>query len=282
MMRKIPSEIIQQALYKAISEISYHCDPKVTSALEQALNRETSELARDALNSILANHRISPETNIPLCQDTGSTVVFAELGAELQIVGQTLPELINSAVRQAQKDCPLRASTVAEPLFERNNMGDNTPAIIHVEFVEGDQVRLQIAQKGGGAENMSFMKMLSPSVGVKGIIDFVCENVLAAGSRPCPPLILGIGIGSNFEGAPLLAKKALFESLGRPHPDARYRQMETEITQRINALGCGVQGFGGDCTVLATHILQAPCHIASLPVAVNIECHAHRHLEVII
>lgn len=281
-MREISSDTIQQAVYRAITKISYHCDPCVTSALEVALKKESSELAKDALNSILLNHRVSPESNIPLCQDTGSTVVFAEIGTDMHVVGQTLPELINEAVRRAQKDCPLRASTVAEPLFERNNMNDNTPAIIHIEFVEGDKIKLLLAQKGGGAENMSFMKMLSPAAGTQGIIDFVCENVLAAGSRPCPPLILGIGIGSNFEGAPLLAKKALFEPLGRPHPDTRYREMECEITQRINSLGCGVQGFGGGCTVLATHILYAPCHIASLPVAVNIECHAHRHIEVII
>lgn len=281
-MREISSETIQEAVYQAISEISYHCDPCVTLALEEALSRESNELARDALKSILENHRISPESNIPLCQDTGSTVVFAEIGADVHIVGQTLPELINAAVRRAQKACPLRASTVAKPLFERSNRGDNTPALIHIDFVLGDKIKLLVAQKGGGAENMSFMKMLSPAAGAQGIIDFVCKNVLAAGSRPCPPLMLGIGIGSNFEGAPLLAKKALFEPLGRPHPDARYRAMECEITERINALGCGVQGFGGSCTVLATHILQAPCHIASLPVAVNIECHAHRHLEVII
>ncbi|MCB5261679.1 MAG: fumarate hydratase [Candidatus Cloacimonetes bacterium] len=281
-MREISSGTIQEAVYRAISRMSYHCDPRVTLALSEALNTETNELARDALQSILQNHKLSPETSIPLCQDTGSTVVFAEIGAHFHLTGQSLPELINAAVRRAQKDCPLRASTVADPLFERNNRGDNTPAIIHIEYVEGDKIRLLIAQKGGGAENMSFMKMLSPALGAEGIIDFVCEGVLAAGSRPCPPLILGIGIGSNFEGAPLLAKKALFEPFGRAHPDLRYRQMESEITKRINTLGCGVQGFGGSCTVLATHILQAPCHIASLPVAVNLQCHAHRHSEVII
>lgn len=281
-MRVISSDSIRQAVYQAITEMSYHCDPLVTLALQQALDSENSELARDALWSILENHRLSPETKIPLCQDTGSTVVFAEIGAGVQIVGQSLPELINAAVSQAQEDCPLRASTVGEPLFERMNVGDNTPAIIHVEFIEGEQIRLLIAQKGGGAENMSFMKMLSPAISADGIIDFVCEGVLAAGSRPCPPLILGIGIGSNFEGAPLLAKKALFEPLGRAHPELRYRQMERQITGRINALGCGVQGFRGSSTVLATHILHAPCHIASLPVAVNLQCHAHRHREVII
>lgn len=281
-MRKISSEQIQQAVYQAITEVSYHCDPKVTEALQQALEGESNELAQDVLSSILENHRISPESMIPLCQDTGSTVVLAEIGTGVQILGQSLPEAINAAVRQAQHDCPLRASTVSEPLFERKNTGDNTPAIIHVEYVAGERIRLLIAQKGGGAENMSFMKMLSPAIGTDGIIDFVCDGVLAAGSRPCPPLILGVGIGSNFEGAPLLAKKALFEPLGRAHPDAKYHQMERQITERINTLGCGVQGFRGNCTVLATHILHAPCHIASLPVAVNLQCHAHRHCEVII
>lgn len=281
-MRKIYSEQIQQAVYQAITEVSYHCDPKVTEALQQALEGESNELAQDVLSSILENHRTSPESMIPLCQDTGSTVVLAEIGAGVQILGQSLPEAINAAVRQAQHDCPLRASTVSEPLFERKNTGDNTPAIIHVEYVAGERIRLLIAQKGGGAENMSFMKMLSPAIGADGIIDFVCDGVLAAGSRPCPPLILGVGIGSNFEGAPLLAKKALFEPLGRAHPDAKYHQMERQITERINTLGCGVQGFRGNCTVLGTHILHAPCHIASLPVAVNLQCHAHRHCEVII
>ncbi len=281
-MRTVCSDSIQDAVYKAIAQISYHVDPLVTLALGDALDRETNELARDAISSILLNQKLSPESNIPLCQDTGSTVVFAEIGAKVQIVGQTLAEAINAAVKSAQAGCPLRASTVDEPLFDRKNRGDNTPAILHVASVKGDMIRLLIAQKGGGSENMSFMKMLSPAAGADGIIDFVCEGVLAAGSRPCPPLILGIGIGSNFEGAPLLAKKALFEVMGRPHPDPRYRQMEEQITERINALGCGVQGFGGCCTVLATHILHAPCHIASLPVAVNIQCHAHRHIEVII
>lgn len=281
-MREVSSDHIQEAVYQAITEMSYCCDPQVTLALNKALETETNELARDALTSILENHRISFPDNIPLCQDTGSTVVIAELGSQVQIVGQTLPDLINAAVSRAQKDCPLRASTVAEPLFERKNMGDNTPAIIHVEFTEGDKIRLLIAQKGGGAENMSFMKMLSPAATAADIVDFVCEGVLAAGSRPCPPLVLGIGIGSNFEGAPLLAKKALFEPLARPHPEARYRELELRITEMINNLGCGVQGFGGNNTILATHILYAPCHIASLPVAVNLQCHAHRHSEVII
>lgn len=281
-MREISSQTIQQAVFEAITEVSYHCDPRLTQALEKALELETKAMARDAISNILKNHLLSPQTDIPLCQDTGSTVVFAGIGSEVILTGQSLPEAINAAVKQAQRDCPLRASIVAEPLFERLNTGNNTPAIIHMTFVEGDQLRLLIAQKGGGAENMSFMKMLSPAARADDIVNFVCEGVLAAGSRPCPPLVLGIGIGSNFEGAPLLAKRALFEPLARPHPDPRYRALESEITAKINAQGCGVQGFGGNCTVLATHILLAPCHIASLPVAVNLECHAHRHKEVII
>jgi fumarate hydratase subunit alpha len=278
-MRIISAEQIQQQVYRAICEISYHCDPKVNLALRRALETETSEIAKDILTAILQNQDISSQDRIPLCQDTGTTVVFAEIGSDLHISGATLEQAINSAASQAQSDCPLRASIVNEALFERTNTGYNTPAIIHISFTPGDRLRLLIAQKGGGAENMSFMKMMSPAVNAEDIVSYVCDEVLAAGSRPCPPLILGIGIGSNFEGAPLLAKRALFEDLGRAHPDPHYAEMEQRIKATINARGCGIQGFGGNNTVLAVHILPAPCHIASLPLAVNLQCHAHRHCE---
>lgn len=279
-MREISTREIQAAVYGAITEISYHCHPRLTELLEVALSRETSELPRDILQTILQNHRLSPSTHIPLCQDTGTTVVFAEIGNQVRITDGLFSDAVNAAAIQAQAKCPLRASIITDPLFDRVNSGNNSPAVIHTRIVAGDRVRLMIAQKGGGAENMSFMKIFSPSVGKEAIIEYITEGVISAGSRPCPPLILGIGIGSNFEGAPLLAKKALFEPLGRKHPDPRYGEIEAEILRLVNERGCGAQGFGGVTTALAVHILHAPCHIASLPVAVNIQCHAHRHKEI--
>ncbi|MDI3503301.1 MAG: fumarate hydratase subunit alpha [Candidatus Cloacimonadota bacterium] len=279
-MHLLSSLKIQQAVYRAISEITFNCDPQVHQALSKAMANEHDEIAKDVLNTILTNHSLSPADKIPLCQDTGTTVVFAELGTDLHITDGSLYEAINNAVRQAQQDCPLRASIVNEALFARHNTLDNTPAIIHTEFTAGHALRLVIAQKGGGAENMSFLQMMSPAASSDDIVSYICDGVLAAGSRPCPPLILGIGIGSNFEGVALLAKKAIFEELGRANPDPRYAELEARIKAELNARGCGVQGLGGNNTVLAVHILQAPCHIASLPVAVNLECHAHRHCEV--
>jgi fumarate hydratase subunit alpha len=276
---KITAAQIYRDVYAAIKKITYHVDPAVIKELNKTRNAEQSEIAKDVLDAILLNHELSPKNSIPMCQDTGTTVVFAELGIDVQLE-EPLQDTINRALSAAQSELPLRASIAFDPFFSRENSGNNCPAILHIKLVWGNTLRLMIAQKGGGAENMSFMKMFNPGISSAEIVDFVVNGVLAAGSKPCPPLILGIGIGGNFEQAPLLAKRALFEPLGRAHPDEEYHKLEQGILAEINAKGCGAQGFGGACTALAVHILHAPCHIASLPIAVNLQCHAHRHIVI--
>lgn len=279
-MRDVSCETIINKVAQAITEISFRIDPKVNEALKTAYTNETKPLAKDALESILANHSLAPSQEIPLCQDTGTTVVFAELGTEIHFADFTLQEAIDKAVIKAAAEVPLRASMYQDPLYKRVNTKDNSPAILHIEQVKGSDLVLKIAQKGGGAENMSFMQMFSPSATKEEIIDYIVKKVVEAGSRPCPPLVLGIGLGGNFELAPLLAKKALFRPLGEANEIEYYAGMEREIVKRINISGTGIQGCGGEHTAIAAHILCAPCHIASLPVAVNINCHAHRHIEV--
>jgi len=281
-MRFIDTSLIYTAVYETICKISFVCDPQLHEAILEAQHRETEDLPREILGMIIQNHNYASEDKIPLCQDTGTTLIFAEIGTDIHFSGKPFSETIQAATADAQHDCPLRASIVLEPIFERNNSKNNCPAVIHYELVPGDKLRLLVAQKGGGAENMSFMKMLSPSASADTIVDFVAEGVIAAGSRPCPPLILGVGIGGNFEEAPLLAKKALFLDLNGHHQDPRYAELEKRIVAKINHAGCGVQGFGGNNTVLSARIITAPCHIASLPVAVNLQCHVHRHEEIII
>ncbi len=246
-------------------------------AIAKAAQTETSAVARDILQTLIQNQKIASRERIPLCQDTGSLVVFAEVGADLHIEGMTLYEAINEAVRKAWTRLYLRASVTSDPLFGRENTRDNTPAIVHSEIVSGDRLRLRIAQKGGGAENMSALRMFTPGATPEDIIQFVTETVSIAGGKPCPPIIIGIGIGGNFETCALLAKKALFVPLGAPHPEPDYACLERDIVSSVNATGIGPQGLGGNTTALAVHILHAPCHIASLPVAINIQCHAHRH-----
>lgn len=279
-MRQICKDAIKTALVGAIGYISYNVDPQLSETIEIAFENENNELIRDVLHTISQNHKLAPIESIPLCQDTGSTVIFAELGTEVQIIGDSLLGICNSAVIEAQQKYCLRASIVSDPIFDRTNTMNNSPCILHIEHVQGDKLRLLVAQKGGGAENMSFLKMFNPTVNIDELISYVVERVVSAGSRPCPPLIIGIGIGGNFESCAVLAKKAVFEPLGRSNPDRNYAALEQSILSQINKLGCGVQGMGGDRTALAVHIKYAPCHIASLPVAVNIQCHAHRHIVV--
>ncbi len=241
------------------------------------MDDESSGIGKDILASLIENSAIAHRQKTPLCQDTGSLVVFAELGSDVCIAGGNLPDLINEAVSNAWKDNYLRASIASDPLFERRNTKHNTPAILHVELVPGQRLRLTIAQKGGGAENMSVLKMLTPGMDGADIIDLVKETIVCAGGKPCPPVIIGIGIGGNFETCALLAKKALFIPLNTPNPDPNYAKLERDILHEVNQSGIGPQGLGGNCTALAVHILHAPCHIASLPVAINLQCHAHRH-----
>jgi fumarate hydratase subunit alpha len=249
----------------------------VLQAFDRAMETEESSLGIEILREVKENARIAKEESVPLCQDTGFAVVFVELGQDVHLVGGNLNEAIEEGVRQGYRDGYLRKS-ICHP-FTRANTGDNTPAIIHTEVVSGDKVKITVAPKGGGSENMSRVTMLTPSDGIEGIKRYVVQRVRESGSNPCPPTIVGVGIGGTFERAALLAKKSLLRSLGSRNPDPELDQLESEILTAINKLGIGPQGLGGRTTSLAVHILMMPCHIASFPLAVNIQCHAQRHKE---
>lgn len=281
-MKIISAEQVHKAVYEAIRKISFGCDPGVLDALGKCLITESNPLARDILSALIQNHRISLEEKIPLCQDTGTLVVFAELGNEVMISGAPLQQIIDSALSAAYTELYLRASIVKEPLYERENTKDNSPAQIHIELVEGENLKLLIAQKGGGAENMSALYMLKPGTNEEEIIELVQKRVIAAGGNPCPPIIIGIGIGGTFDTVASLAKRALYYPLDYINPDARYAALERKILAAVNNTGVGPQGLGGDSSALAVHICQAPCHIASLPLAINLQCHAHRFTEVVL
>lgn len=276
-MRFIPADLIHGEIVKAIGEITFRADDKLLDVLRVNYSLDQDTAANEILGMILANNEIAPIDQIPICQDTGTTVVFAELGKDVMIQGATLRELIDAAVREAYQKFGLRASMLSDPLYQRKNTQDNTPAILHLSQTDEDVLRLTVAQKGGGAENMSFLSMMYPSASAAEIIEYVVQGVLKAGAKACPPLIVGIGIGGNFETCALLAKSALFEPTGRKHPDPEYASLEHSIWEQINHRGCGVQGMGGNLTAVAVHVKHAPCHIASLPVAVNLQCHLHRH-----
>lgn len=249
----------------------------VLEALEKAHQKETRPLAKELIGQCLENARIARCENMPICQDTGFAVYFVEMGTNVRIDGGTIHEAITEGTRQGYRDGFLRKSIVTDPLFARKNTTDNTPPIIHLTMVPGDKINVILAPKGGGSENMSALKMLKPSDGKAGVVKFVTDTVINAGGNPCPPVIVGVGIGGTFEQAALLAKKALLRKVGTPHEDKEYADLEQEILALINASGVGPQGLGGDTTALAVHINHHPCHIASLPVAVNINCHAARH-----
>jgi len=262
-------------------EANYELGDDVVRALREALTSEESPMGREILEQLIENAKIARAGQVPLCQDTGFTVVFAELGQDVHVVGGRLYEAINEGVRQGYKDGFLRFSVVGNPL-KRRNTGDNSPAAIHVELVSGDRLKIEVVAKGAGCENMSAIKMLKPSDGVQGIKSFVLKTVKEGGGNPCPPIIVGVGIGGTFELCAYLSKRALFRPLGKPHPDPETAALERELLEEINKLGLGPMGIGGSTTALAVHIEEHPCHIASLPVAVNIDCHSHRHKEAIL
>ena len=263
-------------------------DPRVLDALAAARRDEPDELADTILAQIEENARIaaggdqsddSERQRLPLCQDTGLAVFFVAVGSDVRIVGGELIDAINQGVAEGYRDGYLRKSVVADPV-RRANTGDNTPAIVHVRLVAGEGLRIRYAAKGGGSENMSRIAMLKPADGIEGVKDFVVGAVAEAGGNPCPPLVVGVGIGGDFEQCAIWAKEALFRPLGEASGDEFYAGVEAELLGRINALGIGPMGLGGSTTALAVHILAAPCHIASLPVAVNLNCHSSRHEEV--
>ncbi len=277
-MRFIASEDISNAVKNLIINSSVNLPEDTYKSLKVALENEISESGKAVLKAILLNAGVAKSDNKPLCQDTGLAVFFVELGSGVSVSGKTLTEAINEGTRRGYEEGYLRKST-CDP-FTRKNIGDNTPAIIHYEFTEGDRIKIMYAAKGGGSENMSRINMMRPADGKEGIIDFAVETMRLAGPNPCPPNIIGIGIGGNFERSAILAKKSLFRKLGEKNPDPELEEMENLLMKKINRIGTGPMGFGGICTSLEVHILKEPCHIASLPVAVNVECHSHRHGEI--
>lgn len=277
-MRKIAAELLTEKIAAAIVDLNLHLPPDVERALRQAEQNETSPQGKSVLQKLWQNAQAARADGLPLCQDTGTCVVFLTIGQEAQIAGD-LQEAIQSGVARGYQT--LRKSIVRDPL-DRVNTQDNTPAVIHTEIVAGDALKINLLAKGGGAENKSALHMLRPTADKKEIIARIVETVQKAGSAPCPPLILGIGLGGTFDTAPILAKKALLREIGSAHPDKNYADLEKEILQEVNKLNIGPAGYGGKTTALAIHILASPCHIASLPLAVNIQCHAARHCEIII
>ena len=251
----------------------------VVQALKRSVNKERSGLGKSILKSLVENATIAVETKAPLCQDTGFAVFFVELGSSVAINGGLLTDAINEGVRLGYREGYLRASIVDDPVFKRKNTADNTPAIIHLDLTTGDRLRLMLLPKGGGCENMSAIAMLKPSDGMQGVVEYVVQTAVNAGPNPCPPTIIGVGIGGTADMAMMLAKKALLRPLHGSHPDSQYAKMEKTMLDTINASGVGPQGMGGGITTLAVHIETFPCHIASLPVAVNFNCHAARFSE---
>ena len=279
-MREISVQLVTEKVRDLCMKANTDLGEDVLQAIDRAIEKEESPLGLEILKELKENARIAREENVPICQDTGFAVVFVELGQDVHLVGGNLNEAIHEGVRQGYRDGYLRKS-ICHP-FTRANTGDNTPAIIHTETVPGDKVKITVAPKGGGSENMSRVTMLTPSDGIEGVRRFVVQRVKESGSNPCPPTIVGVGIGGTLEQAGFLAKKSLLRVLGTKNPDQVLDQLESEILTEINRLGIGPQGLGGRTTSLAVHILMMPCHIASLPLAVNIQCHAQRHKEITI
>jgi len=276
-MREIDIRKISDAVRDLAIEVNIHLSEGFVERLQKALAQEKSELGRELLQRVIDNARAAREKMLPACQDTGTAVIFAEIGQDVHLTGGNLIDAINDGVARGWRDGLLRASIVGDPIT-RMNTGDNTPAVVHTFIVPGEKLRISFMAKGSGCENMSRLKMLKPSDGEEGILKFIEETVVEAGGRPCPPVTLGVGIGGDFEQCALIAKKALFrEPVGAPHPLKYVAQLEEKILERVNATGIGPLGMGGTVTALAVHVETAPVHISSLPVAVNIDCHAHRH-----
>ncbi len=279
-MRTINLNDVTNQVKKAVIEINYHLSPRLVNLYKQAKNSESNLLAKEILNDIIKNQEASRKNNTPLCQDTGVVVVFLQIGYDVKLTGD-IYSAIQEGVRQGYQNGILRKSIVAHP-FKRANTNDNTPAIIHTELVPGDKIKMKIAAKGGGSENMSLVKMLTPADGIDGVKKLVIDTVFNAGGKPCPPIIVGIGIGGNLEKSALLAKEALLRELNDENEDEMIAKLEKELYEEINKLGVGPMGIGGDTTCLAVKINYFPMHIASLPVAINIQCHSSRHTEIII
>jgi len=275
-MRVISYKTIVEAVKKLCIDAASKLPDDVVAALKKAVEIEESPRGKEILRQCLENAKLAACENDPICQDTGVAVYFVEMGSEVTISGGTLIDAINEGTRQGYCEGYLRKSIVADPLFDRKNTGDNTPAVVHLEMVSGGAITIALLPKGGGSENMSALAMLKPADGAEIVADFVADIVIKSGGKPCPPVIVGVGIGGTADKAMLLAKKALLRPVGKSNADVRYADLEQTILEKINASGVGPQGLGGRVTALAVHIDEYPCHLASLPVAVNINCHAAR------
>ena len=279
-MREVHTDEITNVVRDLFMDANCNLGEDVLAAFDHAIEKDESPVAREVMKELKENARIAREENSPICQDTGLAVLFVELGQDVHIIGGNFKDAINDGVRQGYMEGYLRKSA-CDP-FSRKNTGDNTPAIIHLEIVPGDKIKIMAVPKGGGAENMSRVNMLTPAVGIEGVKDFVVNRVKESGSNPCPPTVIGVGIGGTFERSALLAKKALLRKIGDRNPDPEIAKAEEEVLDRINKLGIGPMGYGGNTTSLDVFFEVEPCHIASLPLAVNVQCHASRHKEAVI
>lgn len=281
-MREIDCQQITATVARLCQEANFFLPEDVIQILKRAKEKEESPVGRDILGQILQNAELAARERLPLCQDCGAAVVLLEVGQEVHVTGGYLVDAVQEGVRQGYTKEYLRRSMVRQPFSERINTKDNTPAVVHTEIVPGDQLKIMVMPKGGGSENMSRLFMLEPAQGREGVIRSVLKAVVEAGSNPCPPIVVGVGIGGTAEKAMLIAKRALSRSVGKPHPQEEVAALERELLDRVNALGIGPEGFGGTVTALAVHAETFPAHIASLPVAVNLQCHSARHKEAIL
>lgn len=272
---------IVETVARLCKEANYYLGSDVLKSFHEKQELEISQTGKDILKQLILNAKIAAEDQVPMCQDTGFAVIFLEIGQEVSISGGNLYDAVNEGVRKGYTEGYLRKSIVDHPL-RRKNTGDNTPAVIHTKIVDGESLKITVAPKGGGSENMSALRMLKPSEGVEGVKKFIVETIKLAGPNPCPPIVVGVGIGGTFEKCAALAKEALLRELGKPSDIPDIASLEMELQGEINSLGIGPQGLGGRTTALAVHVEVYPCHIASLPVAVNINCHAARHKEAIL
>jgi fumarate hydratase subunit alpha len=279
-MREIHVDEIRDNVAQICIDAAYHLSEDVLTAFDRAQETETAPGAKEIISLLKENARVAREEHIPLCQDTGIAIFFVEIGQDLRVRNGLIIDAINDGVRKGYKEGYLRKSVV-DPI-SRKNTGDNTPAIIYTELVPGDSLKISFMPKGAGSENMSAIRMLRPTEGVEGIRDFVLECVRKAGANPCPPVVIGVGIGGDFEKAALLAKKALLRPVGSPHAKLELAALEESLLKAVNKTGIGPEGLGGKVTAMAVHVESSPCHIASLPVAVNINCHAARHKTIVL
>jgi fumarate hydratase subunit alpha len=278
-LREIKARDIAETVAQLCQRANFELDEDVLVALKQAQQAEESPLGKDVLHQLIENAQIAERKNLPLCQDCGTAVVFLEIGQDVHVVEGDLYEAVTEGVRQGYNQGYLRKSMVSQPFSARKNTKDNTPPVIHVEIVPGDRVKVICLPKGAGSDNMSKLAMLRPGAGRDGIVDLVLRTVDEAGPNPCPPLVIGVGIGATAEGVMLLAKKALLRPVGKPNPDPEVAELEQELLSRVNDLGIGPLGLGGSTTALAVHAEVRPTHIACLPAAVNLQCHSARHQE---